>query len=147
MSTNYPSQQPSPEFVDLPELRVHPRRLWFGFAGSAAAWASLGCLDLLITWRACMHQENFGIPNEHPAVNWVYFGLALALLGVTLGAGILSYQNWRSLSRQEHLLGALAVRRGEFMAVCGVIVSVTLGAGIVWLALPPLFLDLCWRAR
>ena len=40
-----------------------------------------------------------------------------------------------------------AVERREFMALLGVIVSVTLGMGIIWLALPPLFLDLCWRAR
>lgn len=147
MSTDrYPQSQP-PEFIDTPELKVHPSRLWFGFAGSAASWVALGCLDIVITWRACMHQENFGIPTEHPGVTWLYFLISLALLGVTMGAGILSYQNWRALSRQDRILDSLAVRRGEFMAVCGVIVSITLGVGIVLLALPPLFLDLCWRAK
>jgi hypothetical protein len=147
MSTDQHPQQPPPEFINMPELKVPPFRLWFGFVGSAVAWISLGCLDILITWRACMHQESFGIPVEHPAVTWVFFLIALALLGVTAGAGILSYQNWRALSLQDQLLDSQAVHRGEFMAVVGVIVSVTLGIGIVWLALPPLFLDLCWRAK
>jgi hypothetical protein len=51
------------------------------------------------------------------------------------------------LSAQPGILESLAVERKEFMAVIGVIVSITLGMGIVWLALPPFFLDLCWRAK
>jgi hypothetical protein len=33
------------------------------------------------------------------------------------------------------------------MALIGVIVTATLGMGILWLAIPPFFLDICWRAR
>jgi hypothetical protein len=51
------------------------------------------------------------------------------------------------LSSQPSLLETHAVERREFMALLGVIVSVTLGMGMVWLALPPFFLDLCWRAK
>ena len=29
----------------------------------------------------------------------------------------------------------------------GVIITVTLGMGLVWFAIPPIFLDICWRAR
>lgn len=126
---------------------IQPRRLWFGFAVPAMAWLSLGILDILITWRACMHQEDFGIPNSHPAVRVVFFVLALVLLALTLGAGAISYRNFRQLSGQRGLLGSHAVERREFMAMLGVIISITLGMGIIWLALPPLFLDLCWRAK
>lgn len=126
---------------------VTPRKLWFGFASSAAAWVTLGCLDLLITWRACMTQEDYGIPVPRPEVRVVYFVLALLLLALTIAAGVTSYRNWREISTQPGLLDTQAVERREFMAMIGVIVSVTLGMGIIFLALPPLFLDLCWRAR
>lgn len=133
--------------ANRPERAVQPSRLWFGFAVPAVAWVALGCLDILITWRACMHQEDFGIPNPHPGVRVVFFVLALLLLALTIGAGVVSYRNFRDLSGRRQLLESHAVERREFMAMLGVIISVTLGVGIIWLALPPLFLDLCWRAR
>jgi hypothetical protein len=107
---------------------VRPRRLWFGFTASAVSWILLGCLDILITWRACTHQENFGIPSAHPAVRIAFGVVAVALLIITIGAGFTSYRSWRSLSARDHLLDAEAVERHEFMALLGVIVSITLGA-------------------
>ena len=126
---------------------VPKRKLWFGFAASAIAWSSLGCIDILITWRACMHQEDFGIPSPRPEIRILFVVVALTLFALALTAGAVSYGNWRQLSSQSKLLNAQAVERREFMALLGVIISVTLGMGIVWLGLPPLFLDLCWRAR
>lgn len=126
---------------------VTSRRLWFGFSASACAWIALGCLDIAISWRACTVQEGYGIPPSRPAVRGAVVALANLLLCVAIAAGVTSYRNWRTLSRGQHLLQTNAVDRQEFMALIGVIVSVTLGMGIVWLALPPLFLDLCWRAR
>jgi hypothetical protein len=131
----------------LPLAPVKPPRLWFGLVASAASWMTLGCLDILITWRACTHQENFGIPSVHPGVRILFGIVALVLLLVTIAAGLTSYRNWRALSGRHHVLDTEAIERHEFMALLGVIVSVTLGMGIVWLALPPLFLDICWRAR
>jgi hypothetical protein len=133
--------------TNIPARAVPPRRLWFGFAASAFSWILLGCLDLIITLLACTHQENFGIPGRRPAVGALFFALALALLVVTIAAGVISYSNWRRLSASRGLLEAQAIERREFMALVGVIVSVTLGMGIIWLALPPFFLDLCWRAK
>lgn len=126
---------------------VRPRRLWFGTAASAIAWVVLGCADIVITWRACMTQEDYGIPIPRPDVRILYFVVALALLALTFTAGFTSYRTWRYLTQQRKMLNSLAVPRREFMAAAGVIVAVTMGMGIVWLALPPLFLDLCWRAR
>ena len=130
-----------------PEKSVRPRRLWFGTTTSAIAWVGLGCLDILITWRACMKQEDYGIPDPRPGVRILYFAVALALLALTFVAGYVSYRNWRRLSDERKILNAPAVERREFLALSGLIVAVTLGAGILWLALPPLFLDVCWRAR
>lgn len=130
-----------------PPAQVRPRRLWFGTATAAIAWVTLGCADIVITWRACMQQEDYGIPIPRPEVRVVYFVVALVLLALTVVAGWISYRNWRNLARERELLHAHAVERREFMALGGIIVSITLGMGIVWLALPPLFLDVCWRAR
>lgn len=126
---------------------VSQRKLWFGFATSAVAWVMLGCLDLCINWRACTHQEDYGIPSPHPEVRILISGLASFLLIVAVTAGITSYRNWRSLSVQSDILDAEAVERREFMALLGVIVSVTMGMGILWLSIPPFFLDICWRSR
>lgn len=126
---------------------VAPRRLWFGTAAAAVAWVLLGCADIVITWRACMVQEGYGIPAPRPEVRALYFVLALALLAITVFAGFTSYRTWRYVSDQRRMLHSHAVERREFFAVGGVIVAVTMGMGILWLALPPLFLDLCWGAR
>lgn len=126
---------------------VSPRKLWFGFVASAVAWVGAGCLDILVTWRACQHQEDFGIPNPHPYIRLLYGLLALGLLVISVWSGLTSYRNWRRLSAQKDFIEAEGVERHEFMAVLGVIITVTLGMGILWLALPPIFLDICWRAR
>lgn len=126
---------------------VPARRLWFGFVTSVVAWVTLGFLDILIVWRACTAQQGFGIPDPHPLVRILIAVVALVLLAITITAGVFSYRNWRALSLQPSLLDAQAVERREFMALLGVIISITLGMGIVWLTLPPLFLDLCWRAK
>jgi hypothetical protein len=126
---------------------VQPRKLWFGFAGSAFSWVTLGCLDIFISWSSCTRQENFGVPETQRSVAVVLGILALTLLAITIAAGFTSYRNWRDLSSKQNILHAEAVERREFMALLGVIISVTLGFGICCLALPPLLLDLCWRAR
>lgn len=126
---------------------VSPRRLWFGFVTSALSWTALGCLDILVTWRACQHQENFGLPAPHPYIRLLYGLLALALLAVSVVSGVMSYRNWQRLSTEKDFIEAQGVERREFMAVLGVIVTITLGMGALWLALPPIFLDICWRAR
>ena len=125
---------------------ISSRRLWFGFAAGVVAWVSLGCIDILINWRACMHQEDYGIPNPHPGARVLIGIVALVLLAIALTAGSISYNNWRRLSTKP-LLDSEAVERHQFIALLGVIVTVTLGAGILWLAIPPFFLDICWRAR
>jgi hypothetical protein len=133
--------------VNAREPHIAPRRLWFGFVTSAAAWVGLGCLDILICWRACTRQQGYGIPDPHPWARVLFLVISLLLLALTIAAGITSYRNWRELSLQRRILDAQGVERREFMAILGVIISITLGMGIVWLALPPLFLDLCWRAK
>ena len=129
------------------EIKISPRKLWFGCITTAVSWAGMGCLDILITWRACQHQENFGLAGAHPYIRLLYSLFAVALLIISIWSGVISYRNWHRLSAQKDFLQALGVERQEFMAVLGVIMTVTLGMGLVWFAIPPIFLDICWRAR
>lgn len=136
----------STEYLSSNERAV-TRSFWFGVGGSAVSWIMLGCADLFITFVACTHQEDFGIAGPHPNITFLFAVVTLALMGTTIAAGVLSYRNWRRFSARPNVLDTLAVEHHEFLALIGVIVSVTLGMGILWLALPPLFLDICWRAR
>lgn len=122
-------------------------RLWFGLAASAVAWAALGFIDILITWLACVHEEEFGNAMRHPGAIAAYIVVALTLFAVVIAAGILSYRNWRAISAQNAILNASATDRREFMALLGVFISITLGMGVLWLAIPPFVIQLCLRAK
>lgn len=126
---------------------VPPTRLWFGLAMGAAAWLTLGFIDLMIAWQVCGYASGYGVDQAHDAARVVSFVIGVILFLVALAAGITSYRNWRTISRGKSLIEANASDRREFMAMLGVIISVTLGLGIVWLSLPPLFVQLCVRAK
>jgi hypothetical protein len=114
---------------------------------SACAWVLLGFLDILITWRTCVHPEQLNNTAAHPAARTLYIVVSLALILIVVLTGTLSYRNWRALSEQRSILEAQANDRREFMALIGVFVSLTLGMGVLWLSIPPLILQLCLRAK
>jgi hypothetical protein len=126
---------------------ITPRRLWFGLAASAIAWAALGFIDIIITWRACVHEEQFGNASMNPGAHALYIAVAVGFFIVVLSAGTISYRNWRAISTQNEILQASATDRREFMALLGVFVSITLGMGVLWLSIPPLVIELCLRAK
>lgn len=126
---------------------VEPKRLWFGTITAAVAWTLVGMGDIVISWRACMVQQDYGIPPSHPGARVLYGALAFVLLLVSIYSGIVSYRTFQYLSERRKVLDAPAVPRREFLAVVGMVATVTMGMGILWLCLPPIFLDLCWRAR
>jgi hypothetical protein len=126
---------------------ITPARLWFGLVASACAWSLLGFLDILITWRACVHQEEWGNATAHPGTRTLYIVVSLALILAVLIAGALSYRNWLALTQERRILGAEATDRREFMALLGVFVSLTLGMGVLWLSIPPLIIQLCLRVK
>lgn len=126
---------------------VSPSRLWFGFAGSAAAWVAMGVTDILITWQSCLHKEQYGGAHLEPGFRVLYAVCTIALFVIAVVAGIVSYHNWRTLSAERNLAHAEGRRREEYMALAGVFISITLGIGIIWLGIPIGILDLCARAR
>ena len=50
-----------------PKKRCPTAGFWFGVGASVWAWFAVGLSDMFITWRACLHQEDFGGPSAHPA--------------------------------------------------------------------------------
>lgn len=130
-----------------PEHSVSPAKLWFGTITAAVSWTLLGCIDILINWRACQHQERYGIPPNAIGPRILIGCLALFLLVIVTIAGFVSYRNWKRLTPEPDLMRSHAVERQTYMAMAGMIMTVTMGIGIIWLALPPIFLNICWRAR
>lgn len=126
---------------------IHNGRLWFEVAASGVAWFGLGLADIVITWRACVHEEQFGGPSAHPGALVLYFVMWVVLFGLALLAGTMSYRSWRELSGVSDLLYAEGKERKEFMSQAGFFISLTLGIGIVWLVVPLFIIQMCVRAR
>jgi hypothetical protein len=126
---------------------IAPGRLWFGVAASAAAWFVLGLTEILLTWAACLHREQFGGASGHPGVLLLTIVITVVLFAIIVASGTVSYRNWRQLSADVDLESAEGRGREEFMALLGVFVSLTLGFSTVWLALPLFIIDLCVRTR
>ncbi len=49
----------------------------------------------------------------------------------------------QAFGSQSDLLSAEAIERKEFMALAGLIISFTLGIGMVWLFLPVFIIEMC----
>lgn len=144
--TNSMSSAGQSEAASSPQT-IPNSRLWFEFAASAIAWLCLGSLDVVVIWRACVHQEQFGAPSSHPGARLLHFVLWIALFGIAAMAGSMSYRTWRTLSGANELLRAEGRERKEFMSLSGLFISVTLGIGFLWMCLPLFILQMCARAR
>jgi hypothetical protein len=122
-------------------------RLWFGFAGSAAAWLALFIADLLLAWKMCTELPN---GSDVLSLGWAIYlfaALTVILLAVTIAAGIVSFGNFQRFSNHASLANTEATGREEFMALGGMFISVILSLGIVWLGIPLIIINLCTRAR
>lgn len=127
--------------------QVSPKRLWFGFGGAAVAWVLAGLLNVLLAWQACMGGEAGSLFFTQTGVRVVLGIITFLLLALAVAAGLISFQNWRALSRQEDLVEAEGRGRQEFMALFGMFVSFSLGVGIVWFVIPIYMIRMCERAH
>lgn len=126
---------------------ISSKRLWFGLAGAACCWVALGITDVLITWRECLHHEQYGGASAHPGLLGLNIVLFFVLLAVAIVAGIMSYRTWKRLAGEVKLTRAEGYGRQEYMALVGVLIATTLGVGIIWLGIPLMILRLCVRIR
>ncbi len=126
---------------------ISPRRLWFGFTGSAVAWVLAGLLNVVLAWEACVSDNSGSFFFTQTGV-WVVLGIVtFAMLALAIASGVTSFQNWRLLSRQSDFVEAEGRGRQEFMAIFGVFVSACLGIGIVWFVIPIYLVRFCVRAH
>ncbi len=102
---------------------------------------------MLISWRACLHEEQFGGPSAHPGALILFFVVTGLLFAATVLVGFMSYRTWQKLSSVTKLLDAEGRERSEFMSLAGLFVSVTLGAGIIWFCVPLFVIKMCVRWR
>jgi len=126
---------------------VSEKRLWFGFVGAAAAWIVAGFLDVEWTGHGCpwsKASEVFPVPGLTQTLLIVF---TFALLAVAVLAGIISYRNWRNLTKDRRFVEAEGFGRREFMAMFGVLVSLTMGTGIIWFLFPIFIITACARAH
>ncbi len=128
-------------------VTIGSRRLWFGLVTAAVCWFGLGIAEMFITWRACLHNEEFGNASTHSPLTAAAFVVTFFLIGMVATGGFLSYRDWRRLSTQKSLLDAEGRGHREFIALIGIYISVTLGVGMVWMGLPLFILRLCARVR
>ena len=108
---------------------ISPRRLWFGFVGGAVAWVLAGLLNVVLAWEACVSENSGSFFFTSTGIRVVLGVVTFLMLALAVAAGVVSYQNWRLLSRQRNLVEAEARRRREFMAIFGVFVSLVSGSG------------------
>ena len=140
ISSSYPAAATTPKSES-------GARLWIEFGTSIVAWLSLNCLNSIVAWRACVHQEPFGGPSPHPGARAVFFAIWFILFGTAVTSGFMSYRTWRRLSGAKDLLSAEGRERREYMSLCGLFITFTLGCGFLWLCLPLFLIQMCLRTR
>ena len=135
------------------ETHTEPRevlsttRLWFGFAGAAIAWVLAGVLNVTLAGSTCTRDKAALFSSTQTEIQVVLGIITLLLLALAAWAGVVSFQNWRTLSRQADFVEAEGPGRKEFMAIFGVFVSASLAMGIIWFVLPIYIVRMCVRAH
>ena len=111
------------------------------------AWVLAGLINAILAWLACIGGDAGAAFFTPTGIHVVLGIITFFMLALDVAAGIVAFQNWRILSRQDNFVDAEARPRQEFMGLFGVIVSATLGAGIVWFVLPIYIIRMCVRAH
>lgn len=122
-------------------------REWFALWGAAIAWVSIYVADIVITWQACLHHEQLGGTSSHAGLLILNMIVFFILLAISILAGILAYRAWRARTGGGNIFYAQAEDRHEYMAMIGVLMTITLGLGVLWMGLPLWMISLCVRTR
>ena len=126
---------------------ITPGWLWFGITAAAAAWALNLWGSYTISGLICVSQGGRIVAGPAILSRGLLAVVALGLLAVSIAGGIASYRNFRETADNSHLLEAEGQERREFMALAGVLISTTLGVGIMWACIPLLFVNICLRGQ
>lgn len=134
---------PPPE----PKPPVSRSRQWFSLWAATAGWLLLGFASMIITWQACLHHEQLGGASSHTGLLVLNMIVFFGLLATSIWAGILAYRAWRHRAGAGSFIAAEAEDRHEYMAMIGVLMTVIMGIGLIWMALPLWMISLCVRTR
>lgn len=128
----------------MAEVHTTERRLWFGIAAGASAWAADSLAVNLICSQACKAGRDGQFFTLSPVeVRWLLGAITVALLLVALAAATTAFRNWRELSGNAALHDDQAMGRADFMALIGLFASAVFIVGIVWAGVPVIFVSLC----
>ena len=122
-------------------------RQWFSLWGAVCCWIGFSIADVILTWRECIFREQYPGVNGQPALLALNIALFLLLLAAALLAGFLSYRTWRRLHGPGSFINSESTGRQEYMAMVGVLITTTMGVGIIWLGIPLWIITLCVRTR
>jgi hypothetical protein len=121
-------------------------RLWAGVLLAPAAWSVAELLGYFLVARACDRDPPSGVAHAGIAQDIVAVVLGLiAIVGL-----VIAIANLRSVGDvgDRETPGVPTVRgRARFMSLAGVVMSALFVLGIVFFALPPLFVNWCNQAR
>lgn len=126
---------------------VPTKSVWFGAFAAAVAFSLNGLVNWVISWRTCYigHGEFVGL--HLAAVRWLLAVITLGFLSVAIAGGITAFRNWKTIASQDDQHHGEAHSTAGFLSLLGIILSVTLSMGIIWLGIPLIFLDMCMRAN
>jgi hypothetical protein len=133
----------------LPQQEAPPvanARLWAGVLLAPAAWSVAELLGYFLVARAC---------DREPAAGMAHAGITQGVVAIVLGiiaiVGLaIAISNLRRVGDVggREMPGVPTARgRARFMALAGVVMSSLFVLGIVFFALPPLFVNWCNQAR
>ena len=139
----------SPVSSGLPRHEAPPvanARLWAGVLLAPAAWSVAELLGYFLVARACDRDPSSGVAHAG-----IVQDVVAVVLGIIAIVGlVLAIANLRSVGDvgDREMPGVPTVRgRARFMALAGVVMSSLFVLGIVFFALPPLFVDWCNQVR
>ena len=133
----------------LPQHEAPPvanARLWAGVLLAPAAWSVAELLGYFLVARACDRNPPTGV--AHAGITQDVVAVVLGIIAIV--GLVIAIANLRSVGDvgDREMPGVPAVQgRARFMSLAGVVMSALFVLGIVFFALPPLFVNWCNQAR
>ena len=122
------------------------RRLWFGTAAGAAAWALHGFTCFVISADLCQTGGVVGSLGT-TGLRILLAAITAVALAVAIAGGVISFRNWRAVENHAGITHAEAPNREAFMALVGVFLSTVFVVGIIWAGIPLIVVNVCTSAR
>lgn len=131
----------------MTHTNVSRRRLWFGALAGASGWAVHSLICTTIASKACLDSESGWNGMTFLEIRMLLGILTVLFASVVAGAGLVSYQNWKTMSPLARGTRSAPPDRKAFMGIAGMCISAATLIGVLWAGLPPVLIDLCVFTR